>query len=392
MKVCFITFGCRLNRAEALQEEANYLAKGWELTEKHSEADLFVVRGCSVTSRAQRDCEKTIDHLHRKYPFKRLVICGCLPKEKLSTAVRIPGKANLAKDSASPVPTRTARAYLKVQDGCSGKCSFCIVPQFRGKSVSEPFDDLLGKARSFIDSGYREIVVTGCNLTLYASGGKRLPELVAALAELSSECRIRLGSVEPGDCAAEIVDVIAEHANVCRYLHLPVQSGSNTVLAAMRRPYSVRDIERIAEKARIRLPDLGLGCDLISGFPGETDMDHVATKGLVERIAFNHGHIFPYSKRPGTPSAASLSVVPKEIRSHRAHELARLVDAQRSHFAKRFVGREVEVVIEDESKQAGWTSEYIWFESLAEKPSTDFPRKSLARFVVKKATPHRLLG
>ena len=215
MKVCFETFGCRLNRAEALEQEAEYLAGGWKLTSSHSDADVIIVRGCSVTRRAQRDCEQLISHIRKKYPNKRLLVEGCLAAAHTSKIVA--PQPHVAPKNASdnaPIPTRTARAYLKVQDGCAGKCTFCIVPKFRGKSSSVDFDAVLDKAKRFIDVGYHEIVVTGCNLSLYAAGGKRLPELMDALAALSPDCRIRLGSLEPSEVAMDVVAVMAVESYV----------------------------------------------------------------------------------------------------------------------------------------------------------------------------------
>ena len=211
MKVCFETFGCRLNKAEALQMEADYLARGWEVTSKHSDANLIVVRGCSVTARAQSDCEKLIEHLKRHYPAAQIKPCGCLKSDSRNPAVfpSIKQSNNQTVEHSSAIPTRTARAYLKIQDGCAGACTFCIVPKFRGESRSESFTGLLDRTKRFIDAGYREIVLTGCNLALYASEGKRLPELVSALADLSDSCRFRLGSLEPGPCALETVPAMA---------------------------------------------------------------------------------------------------------------------------------------------------------------------------------------
>ena len=180
MKVCLETFGCRLNRAEALEMEARFLARGWTRTERHDDADMIVVRGCSVTSRAQKDCERLVEHIRRKYPNKRLVVTGCLKDHRNEHWLR-----DLSGD---PVPTSTARAYLKVQDGCGASCAFCIVPQFRGRPRSVPFQDAIDKAKRFIDAGYHEIVVTGCNLSQYAADGKALPDLVDALAGVSPDC------------------------------------------------------------------------------------------------------------------------------------------------------------------------------------------------------------
>ena len=381
--------------------EADYLARGWQLTKKHADADLFVIRGCSVTARAQRDCEKLIAHLKHKYPLVQFRICGCLDKNGAIAAAigeALPVSRPLHKDesllprsgqeTASPLPTRTARAYLKVQDGCAGKCTFCIVPKFRGESRSEDFMSLLDKAKRFIDAGYHEIVVTGCNLSLYCSQGKRLPDLVSALAELDAGCRTRLGSVEPGACAAETVHAMAEHANVCRFLHLTVQSGSKRILQAMRRPYSVQDIDTVVTTATRHLPKLGLGCDLMAGFPGESELDHTATCGLLKRLPFNHAHVFPFSERPGTPAAAFPDVVPKSIRSTRARELSRIILARRKSFAKSFLGQTVEIVVEDEKSGQGWTDEYL----ICKPTSGTHKRKSAVRMLVTRTEGDILYG
>lgn len=356
MNVCFETFGCRLNRAEALADEARFVAEGHRIVSTHAEADMIIVRGCSVTARAQKDCERLIRHLEEKYPAKRIVVVGCLPTAKRRTL------PELSEASKTAIPTRTARAYLKVQDGCSGRCSFCIVPQFRGKSVSEPFADLMDRARRFIESGYHEIVVTGCNLSLYASGGNRLPELAAALASLSPDCRIRLGSVEPGACALETVHAMAENPGICRFLHVPVQSGSNRILAAMRRPYQMNDVDSLITEAVRLMPLVGIGCDLIAGFPDESEIDFRLTQGFLARHAISNAHVFPYSPRPGTLAAGLPGALPEEIRRARARHLARLAEESRRKFAKRFIGRTVEVVVESDSALKGWTSEYLWFE------------------------------
>ncbi len=376
MKVCFETFGCRLNKAEALEMEAAYRARGWEVATQHADADLFVVRGCSVTARAQRDCEKLIDHLRRRYPHTPLRVCGCLTS-KASESPVVPAAARHDPDGAFHVPTRTARAYLKVQDGCSGRCTFCIVPKFRGSSVSVPFGEVLDRARRFVDAGYRELVVTGCNLALYASEGRRLPELVDALAAVSPDCRIRLGSVEPGACALETVRAMAATANVCRFLHVPVQSGSNRMLAAMKRPYLVRDVEALVATATKFLPNLGLGCDVMTGFPDESDFDFAETEGLLRRLPFNRAHVFPYSERPGTLAAGFGGAVPKAVRSARAHRLAEQMARRREQFARRFLGQEVEIVVEDENKTVGWTGEYLKCKTV-----TPAPRKSRVRIFV----------
>lgn len=353
MKVCFDTFGCRLNRAEALEMEAAFAERGWIRTEKHSDADLIVVRGCAVTAKAESEVEKLVAHIRRKYPLKRLVVTGCSRSKRNEHWLR-----DVA--AADAVPSRTARAYLKVQDGCSGRCTFCIVPRFRGRAESVPFDDVLAKASRFIEAGYHEIVVTGCNLSQYLSGGRRIADLVAALAALSDGCRIRIGSIEPGAAAADAVRAMSENANVCRFLHVPVQSGSTRILSAMRRPYTARDAAELIRLAEKFVPNLGLGCDLMSGFPGETPNDHLATLAFLERHPFTNAHVFPYSERPGTPAASLPDAVPPDVRSARARELSFAAQAMREKYARRFKGRSVEIVVENEEDVSGWTSEYLW--------------------------------
>ena len=391
MKVCFETFGCRLNKAEALQMEAEYLANGWEVTTKHSDANLFVIRGCSVTSRAQRECERLIGHLKRHYPSAGIKVCGCLKSSDSSPTTNRPGNQTIEQPNNRailPLPVRTARAYLKVQDGCAGKCTFCIVPKFRGESKSENFTFLLDKAKRFINAGYHEIVVTGCNLSLYASEGKRLPDLLSALGCLSADCRIRLGSVEPGACALETIHAMAGAPNVCRFLHLPVQSGSNKVLLAMRRPYAAKDVEEAADLAVKLMPELGLGCDLMAGFPGESEFDFMSTKGLLKRLPFSNAHVFPYSNRPGTLAAGFPSQIPRDMRSARAHALDETARSKRHAFARSFVGKTVEVVVEDEKSGRGWTGEYLPCELIGDMPA----RKSIARVFVTKTKNDLLVG
>ena len=396
MRVCFETFGCRLNRAEALQREAQFLAAGWTTTASHAEADLVIVRGCSVTARAQRDCERVIAHIRRKYPNKRIVVEGCL-REAKDPQPAIPS----VERETDAVPVSTARAYLKIQDGCNGNCTFCIVPQFRGKSTSVPFDEVMDKARRFIDAGYREIVVTGCNAAMYLDGGRRLPDLVSALADLGAEdrertCRIRLGSVEPTPIASGVVDAMAAHANICRYLHLPVQSGSSLVLSAMKRPYSIRDVESIVGKIREKVPDAAVACDVMTGFPGESEMDAIATESFLRRLRFSKAHVFPYSERPGTAAANMPHPVPPDIRKARAHAIAAMMDAERGRYARSFIGNTVEMVVEDERHCAGWSSQYLWCianpDGGANARTSAAKRKSLAKMRVTSVSGHMLIG
>lgn len=387
MNVCFETFGCRLNRAEALEDEAKCLAAGHKVVTDREQADIFIVRGCSVTSRAQHDCEKLIDHLREKYPTRRIQVTGCLPSAKPFVIRR--------RSDDEVVPTRTARAYLKVQNGCSGRCTFCIVPKFRGTgSVSEGFLDVIDRAKRFIDVGYREIVMTGCNLSLYASDGRRLPELLSALAELDPGCRIRLGSLEPCTAADDVLSAMAEHPNVCRFLHMPIQSGSDRILRRMNRPYDVDRVVQLLLQARRLMPTVALGCDMIAGFPGECDLDQINSESLLNRLKIVNVHAFPFSRRPGTAAAAFPLQLPHGTITERARKLANIGTTYRRAFAHRFVGQTVDVIVEKEDAAAGWTGEHLWFEETADgrQDGRRNERRQAVRFLVQKAHDGRLYG
>lgn len=411
MRVAFVTYGCRLNKAEALDLEAKYAAAGWEIVSlkqrpdecRDEPPDLIVVRGCSVTAKAQHDCEKAIAQLKMRFPTTEIRITGCL-----SAAMENKGNSsaeNVLDAIGSEAPPSAAtpfaehyslsRAYLKVQDGCSGKCAFCIVPSFRGQPRSIPFTSAVKRAREFLAAGFREIVLTGCNLCLYRSEGRGIAELAAALALLESPGhRIRFGSIEPGICDSRIIDAMESHPNICRFLHLSLQSGSDRVLRLMRRPYTALQVAEFCTEAVRRLGSrLSFGADVIAGFPGETAEDHEATKRFLSETyaapcascgkasaprhsPFIHIHVFPYSERPGTEAAEMPFSVPTEIRRMRAKEIERIGAANRAAFAASMVGKDVTVCIERDGN--GRTDEYLRCIL-----SGTAPRRSLASATVK---------
>ena len=396
MRICFVTFGCRLNRAESLDLEAEYAAAGWDVVQLPSSVedcgaldapDVIIVRGCSVTAKAQRDCEKKIAQLRARFPEAEVLTVGCLPGAQPIPAHLAPP---LSPDATAPINRRLSRAYLKVQDGCSGKCAFCIVPSFRGSPVSVPFEQALVRARAYIDAGFREIVVTGCNLCLYRDSNRRLPELVSAIAGLeSSGHRVRLGSIEPGLCDTSLLDAMETNPNICRFLHLSLQSGSNRILRLMRRPYTIEHVAEFCADARRRFSErLAFGADVITGFPGETDADFESTKAFLSShlphpsspishlpLLIPHLHIFPYSEREGPEAATMKPSVPVEVRRTRAKELEAIAAVNHEKFARSLIGQEVEVCVERDGN--GRTDEYV--RCLLKGTA---PRRSLVRAVV----------
>ncbi len=382
MTVAFKTFGCRLNRAETAQFEASFAAAGFERVPFGSPADIVVLHTCAVTQAAENECLKLIRSLRKKEPSTVLVLAGCAVEavstetlgtlgvdlivtreEKDDLATRVMRHVGVHSVPGPCLPLRTTkRASLKIQDGCDFFCSYCIVPHTRGLPRSRPFDDCLSEAQAFIAAGFQEIVVTGCNIACYADGARTVVDLLAALATLPGLGRIRLGSIEPGTVERDVARLMAVTPTICKFLHLPIQSGDDGVLTRMGRRYTASQIARTLEETLGLMPRLGLGVDIITGFPGETQEAFDRTRALLQAFPFSNLHVFPYSERPGTPAATFDGAVPEKERKRRAAVLSHLKTHQRAAFAQQFVGQQIEVLIErfdNEGNAHGWTGEYL---------------------------------
>ncbi len=382
MTVAFKTFGCRLNQVENAQFEAGFAAAGLDRVPVAADPRVIVVHSCAVTQAAEDEGLRLLRSLRKRYPAACLVLSGCLvealgaerlgevdvdlavPRERRDDLVPLVFEHLGIPFNPRPVRRRSAvqRPALKVQDGCDFFCSYCIVPHTRGAPISRPFDECLEEARSLIAAGHRELVVTGCNTAAYSDRSRGLAALLDALAALPGLDRIRLGSIEPGSIEREIIARMAENPKICRFLHLPIQSGDDAVLARMGRRYTsghVRDT--LAEALRL-MPDLALGADFICGFPGETADAFARTRQLVEDFPFSKLHVFPYSERPGTPAASFDGRLPLAERKRRTRALIALAADKRAAFASRFLGRPVELIIERYDKWGrarGWSAEYL---------------------------------
>ncbi|HPW75011.1 MAG TPA: MiaB/RimO family radical SAM methylthiotransferase [Kiritimatiellia bacterium] len=382
MTVAFKTFGCRLNQAETAQYAAAFAAAGIANVPFGMPTDIVVVHTCTVTRTAEDTCLKQIRQLRRNAPEALLVVSGCAVEtvaaqtfDALTVDLVIPREhkdelvarvlRHLGIDTPRPpVPCRPLahRATLKIQDGCDFACAYCIIPHTRGKPQSRPFDACVQEARERIAAGFAEVVVTGCNIACYADAGRRLPDLLTALATLPGLGRLRIGSIEPGTVEREVIAQMAECPTICRFLHLPIQSGDNAVLARMRRRYTIEEVAATVSDAAQRMPDLGLGADLIAGFPGETPERFERTKHWVSQLPFNNLHVFPFSERPGTAAATFDGTVPPAERKRRVRELNRIRTRLREAFAEQWVGRTVRVLIEridSAGRGSGWTGEYL---------------------------------
>jgi threonylcarbamoyladenosine tRNA methylthiotransferase MtaB len=334
----FINLGCRTNAAET-DEVAALLADA---------RNYVVVNSCTVTVAADRDTRKSVSRARREHPGRALILMGCYvdahPADTLGADLVVPNgwkQAPAGVDEAiRPPGVHRSRYVLKVQDGCDSRCTFCIVWQARGRSRSRVLPYLEARARAAAGAGYHEIVLTGIDLGSYRGG---LAALVRRLLDAAAPARIRLSSVDPSHVDADLARLL-DHPRLCPHLHLPLQSASDAVLARMRRRYDLATFERAVAMARAVRPDLALTGDVMVGFPGETDADHLATLEAIERARFAGLHVFRFSPRPRTAAARHPDQVPVPVaqeRSRRTIELGRRLHAG---YEAGFEGRRLRVI------------------------------------------------
>jgi len=332
-----VTFGCRVNQADSLVIENELTSRGARLVPAE-QADLVVVNTCSVTASADQGARQTIRRLVRLNPDVRVVVTGCystrrpeevaaLPnvigvvsntdKEKLTPLIGANGWLTTAQRfgdgdeacGATTVPGAGGRTSLtlRVQTGCEERCSYCIIPQTRGRGRSRPLKDVLARVEAAIAAGYKEIVLTGVHLGSYGrdlADGTCLAGLIAALARRSEDVLFRISSLEPMDCTEEIVDLVMQSPRLAPHFHLPLQHAANRMLAAMRRPYLYEDYHALVSRIRSAMPHASIGSDVIVGFPGECDEDFAIMERRLRELPLTHLHVFPYSDREGTEASA----------------------------------------------------------------------------------------
>ncbi len=391
MKIGLKIMGCRLNHAEAATIAGALEYEGFEIVDGAGKCDALVLHTCTVTAAAQRESLR-LARSAKRAGAGCVVMSGCTPgvvdAEKIlesgvdavvnkKTGVMLGGGDALAVrigriisealtgGGFHPYLPRfaTTRAAVKVQDGCSFRCAYCIVPDARGEPRSRPFAEILPEIRGLAAGGYREVVLTGVNVACWRDDGMGLADLAQAASQVDGIARIRLGSIEPGTAERAIVDLMAEAGSrLCHTLHYPLQSGDADVLRRMRRHYTPDQYRAAVDYALEKVPRLGLGADVITGFPGEDDAAFAETVELVERYPFGNLHVFPYSERPGTPAAGMEGKVPVPVRRERARELIAVGLRKRDEFAASFAGSAVEVLVEGVDAAGvgkGWTSEYV---------------------------------
>jgi threonylcarbamoyladenosine tRNA methylthiotransferase MtaB len=358
----FVNLGCRTNAAESD-----------ELAALLDQADNYVVvNSCTVTTAADRDTRKAVARARRERPEAALVLMGCYvdahPGDRLGADLVVPNAWKTAPAGVTellpPPGARRSRYVLKVQDGCDNRCTFCIVWQTRGRSLSRVLPYLEARAHAAAEAGYREIVLTGIDLGSYRGG---LAPLVERLLEAAAPARVRLSSIDPSHVGQELVRLL-EHPRLCPHLHLPLQSGSDRVLARMRRRYDLAKFQRAVADARAIRPDLALTGDVMVGFPGETADDFERTLEAIVRADFMDLHVFRFSPRPRTAAARypdRVAIPEAKERSRRTIELGHRLGAA---YRARFQGKRLEVIWDRvvEGRIRGVSENYIQVTAAAE--------------------------
>jgi len=389
--VSFHTLGCRLNFSETGSIVSGFTKRGYEVVEFGHESDVTFINTCTVTDGADSTCRNLIRKAHKASPEGKVVVAGCyaqMDSEKISQMTGVDlvlgtsekykvfdylgededqvvhiDKSNSFYGTATTQDEGHTRAFLKIQDGCNYVCSFCIIPQARGRSRAISVAEAVGNTQAVINQGFKEIVLTGVNIGEFeANSGERLSDLVAKLLDLDGLERLRLSSVEPNTITDELLDVFASSPKFLDHFHIPLQSGDDDILKQMRRRYDVNFYREVINKIITRFPNAGIGADMICGFPGETKEQFENTYNLVKELPLTHFHVFPYSSRKNTTAAKMDDHIQHGVKKERVRSLTMLGEAKLELFSKDLVGTSSKVLFERKNKLGlweGYTSNYV---------------------------------
>ena len=393
LKVAFHTLGCKVNQHDSAIMAALFQDAGYTIVDFNDKADVYVVNTCTVTHLSDRKSRQMIRRAAGENPDATVVVCGCYAQtaknelEALDEVDLIIGtnerhrvveaveefRANHVKTAYMPdddelfvyedLPhervSGMTRAYVKVQEGCDQFCAYCIIPYARGPLRSRSEEDTIAEINMLVDKGYKEVILTGIHLGAYGRGVKDqtcdLTGLCRRILDETKIERLRLGSLEGIEVTDELIDMIATNPRMAQHLHLPLQSGCDRTLEAMRRPYDSEAFRDMMRSIRQRVPDIAITTDLMVGFPDETEEDFKESLVFCNDIAFANMHILKYSMRGGTPAAAMTGQIDPQIKERRAKQMADVAQKNKHEYEQRFVGKTLRILVEEQNKEGLWT-------------------------------------
>ena len=403
MRYIIATLGCKVNQFETQAMEARLAEHGHLPAAPGEIADAVIVNTCAVTAESGRKSRQTIRRLRDENPGAVVAVCGCYaqlePEEAAEIGAEVIFGAADRMDFVAAVERAVAegescrsidapfqrrlleklpggamdgrtRAMLKIQDGCVNFCTYCIIPYTRGRLRSLPLEEAAAETARLREEGFRELVLTGIEVASYGAdlpGRPGLADCIEAVAAEAGEMRLRLGSLEPTVITEDFCRRLAATGKLCRHFHLSLQSGCDRTLKAMNRKYDTAFFLERTELLRRFFPGCAITCDLITGFPGETEADQAETLDFIERCAFSDMHIFPYSRRPGTPADAMSDQCPKAVKAARAHEAQTVAQRMHRAFLQESVGQTLPVLFETaEEGSVGHSDTYLLVKVAAE--------------------------
>jgi threonylcarbamoyladenosine tRNA methylthiotransferase MtaB len=394
-KVAFHTLGCKLNFSETSMISRSFPEDQYERVPDSTKADIYVINTCSVTDTADKKCRQAVKRFINQSPDAFIAVVGCYAQLNPREISAIPGvdivlgtseKFNLTdylkntEKKVSPevhtgniagvtgfIPSYSAgdrtRSFLKIQDGCDYKCSYCTIPEARGKSRNQNIESLVVEAEKIAVRGIREIVITGVNIGDYGkSTGESFVSLLGQLVRVDGIERFRISSLEPNLLSDELIDMTAGNKKIMPHFHIPLQSGSDKILGLMRRRYKRGLFEERVKSIKAKMPLAGIGADVIVGFPGESDQDFADTFGFLARLPLSYLHVFNFSERPGTDAVAMTGKVSFAEREKRSKILITLSQKKHREFCRMNAGKEAEVLFEharDAGMINGFTENYL---------------------------------
>ncbi len=382
-KIAITTLGCKTNQFESAAMAETLGRDGFQVVPFEDEADVYVINTCTVTARTDAESRRLIRRAQKLRPEAKIVVTGCYAqvaarelqdmdgvhlilgnaeKKGIARLVREIGNeqkvvvSDIAREKGAEGITLESfaehtRAFLQVQNGCDAFCSYCIGPHARGRSRSVPLAEALNGIRAFAAKGFKEVVLTGIHLGAYGLDlvpGESLLELLQRVEEGRLVPRLRVGSVEPTEISTPLIRLVAASEIICPHLHIPLQSGDDRILAQMNRSYTSARFRAVIEEVTAAIPDICIGCDVIAGFPGETEAEFASTYGFIDSLPVAYLHVFPFSPRRGTPAATMAGKVPANVIRERAAALRRLSDGKRRAYQMKYIGRELRVLVQEE--------------------------------------------